>query len=423
MRTHRLLVTVLLLLALTGGLFGAAGTALAGQGDVPQVWNMGPTPPWGWWRFDGHYYAPQGLIYFLGGRSGGAGTTLPDVWAFNPVAGVYTDTLTDIPAAVSNYLLVQLTDATGPGLFIFGGFGTGGAYLTSVQVYYPETNTAVTVAGDTWPGTTTVPTSGCVDFPGAVVSYNNKAYIVGGFAQTGCATAAVSDQFWIYDPMAAAGSRFTAGPALTAPRGYMQLAIIDNYLYAVGGTETDGTALTPTARVERLDLNNVAGGWDDASVADMPTASSGIAGCDQSHAYGFDTGSITELAGSLVVVGCGQGTGGSPLTDSFQYVAATNTWAAWDALNSARRNHASALELSATEARIWVFDGSVGGNSGDVLSSEYRTLALVPTSVKLVSVDSYSPHTPDGLWVLAMIVVSLATVAGLGAWLSRRAQA
>ena len=114
---------------------------------------------------------------------------------------------------------------------------------------------------------------------------------------------------------------------------------------------------------ERLDLTNPVA-WDDAGVADLPVASSGLAGCDEVEAFGFNTVSGTELAGKLVVVGCGQWT--AELPDSFIYDVATNTWASWDNLNTARRNYAGALEKAksfdiglVTEQMVHVYEQAI----------------------------------------------------------------
>jgi hypothetical protein len=301
-----------------------------------------------------------------------------------------------------------LTDATGPGLFVFGGSDASSAYTTAVQVYRPQTDTAEVVAGDTWPGTSGV---GCPTFPGAAVTYNNKAYFLGGFN----ITCGVTNEVWIYDPVAAAGSRFTAGPPLTLARAYIQATIVDNYLYALGGDDWDGAALNVQARTERLDLTNPSATWEDAAVAEMPTLSaSGLAGCDEGEAFGFNSVSGTELAGKIVIPGCGQwvGTGTSAYVDSFVYDVATNTWADWEALTIARRNYAGTLVSSATGVTLWLFGGTTDGSNG-IVETEYRTVTLIPTAVHLVGIDSRSDAGVP-LWALALAgLVLLASGVGV----------
>lgn len=417
MRTRRVFFSLATVLVIVGALFGAAGAALAAQ-PGPDVWTGGPVPPWANWRFDGEYYAPQGRIYFLGGRTGGAATIDPSVKYFDVATNTYVTTTADMPTGVANYHIVQLTDSTGVGLYIFGGSTSTGAYSTAVQVYYPETNTAMTVAGDTWPG---VNADGCVDFPGAGIAYNNKAYLLGGFNGS-CATPGVSNETWIYDPMAPAGSRFTLGPALNLARGYVQVAIVDNFMYAMGGDEYPGTlVVTPIA--ERLDLGNPSATWDDAGVADMPVlTATGVAGCDEVEAFGFNTVSGTELKGKIVIAGCGQwvGTGTSAYADSFMYDVATNTWSAWEPLATAVRNYAGALAASPAGVTIWAFGGSSDGLNGMAVS-QYRNVALAPTSVNLTAVSSHSePATP--LWALGVAGLALLAATGVGVFRARAAR-
>jgi len=375
----RLLIMVTVM-SVVGLLLVGGGAALASPLDSG-VWVAGPVAPWGHFRFDGHYYAPTNRVYFLCGRSGSAATITPDVNYFDVATSTFGTSAADMPTGVANYQIVQLTDATGPGLFVFGGTTATGTYSTTVQVYRPDTDTAAVVAGDTWPGTVA---AGCPSIPGAVVAYNNKAYLLGGFNGS-CATPGVTKEVWIYDPMAPAGSRFTAGPPLTLARSYIQATVVDNYLYALGGDEYPGT-LVVSPRTERLDLTNPSATWDDAAVAEMPTlTATGVAGCDEVSAYGFDTLSGTELQGKIVIAGCGQWS--SENANSFIYDVATNTWADWEPLTTARRNYASATVSSPTGVSMWIFGGRSGSDAG-VTSNEFRTVALAPTISSIKSKTS-----------------------------------
>lgn len=402
MRTRRATFAVMTLVILVGALLGAAGAAFASPPD-PEVWAAGPDAPWGHFRFDGHYYAPLNRVYFLSGRTDAAASITPDVRYFDVATSTFFTATADMPTGVANYHIVQLTDATGPGLFVIAGSTAAGTYSTDVQVYRPETDTAAVVAGDTWPGTVA---TDCPSFPGAAVTYNNKAYLLGGFNGS-CATPGVTAEVWIYDPMAAAGSRFTAGPPLTMARGYIQAAVVDNYLYAIGGDDYDGANLIVTPIAERLDLTNPSAVWDDASVADMPVlTASGTAGCDEGEAFGFNTVSGTELAGKIVIPGCGQWT--AEYAESFIYDLATNTWADWEPLTIPRRNYAGALVSSPSAVTLWIFGGRSGSDVG-VVSTEYRTVAITPTAVKLVGIDGRSD---TGVPLAALALAGLVLLAG-----------
>jgi hypothetical protein len=358
-------------------------SAQSGRGNddapgVPDAWTLGPNTTFSgttgaWERFDGEYYPGNGRVYFLGGRDGTV--TMGDIYYFDSTAGAFTDTGVDMPVPVGNYTIALLQDATGWGLYIFGGRTSTGVYTQAVQAYYPATNTVVNYEStDPWNGRTA---SSCLAFPGGVAVYNNKAYVFGGFATaaSGCVQDEASDQTWIFDPMAAAGAKWTnTNEPLSGVRAYIPSAVADGMIYAIGGDDLSTGALTAVAIVERLNPANIAAGWDDAGVADLPLPSSGLPGCDESQAFGFDTGSpFSEVAGKIVLAGCGQFP--DQLTDSFIYTISSNSWATWEPLNEARRNHAGAL-IPASQGTgtpgMWVFGGI--GAAGDLVSTEYRTL-------------------------------------------------
>ena len=69
-------------------------------------------------------------------------------------------------------------------------------------------------------------------FPGGVVVVGNGLCL--GRLQWRCYSPTGS-QTWIYDPGAAAGSRWTAGPALPAPGAYQSGAVLDGMVYSIGG--------------------------------------------------------------------------------------------------------------------------------------------------------------------------------------------
>ncbi|QLQ04992.1 MAG: hypothetical protein HZY76_02035 [Anaerolineae bacterium] len=159
-------------------------------------------------RFDTEVY--NGKMYMLGFRTGTAGATDGSVWVLDLATQVWSDTGVDMPVPVSNYTIAKLTDAAGVGLYLFGGRDSAGACTTTVQAYYPDTNTTAQFAADPWTGQV----NGEIVFPGAVEVVGNKAYAWGGFCGT-TTDPYVSSDTLIFDPMAAAGSRWTAGqPAL-----------------------------------------------------------------------------------------------------------------------------------------------------------------------------------------------------------------
>ena len=115
-------------------------------------------------------------------------------------------------------------------------------------------------------------------FPGGVVAVGNKAYAWGGFCGT-TTDPFTGSQTWIYDPSAAAGSRWTAGPDLPAPGAYQNGAVLDGKVYSIGGDSYDGASLIAYADVVMLDPANLGAGWQ--AKASIPTPSSGTPGCDK----------------------------------------------------------------------------------------------------------------------------------------------
>jgi len=316
-------------------------TGVAYQDAPRSPWQEYTPSPFNFWRFDAEDVATLNRIYVLGGRLADL-TTDGSIWSFTvgmPGSWAFTGTTLNTP--VSNYDIAMLNDQSGLGLYVIGGRTGGGTMTTAVQVYYPQTNTATTISTDPWPG---LAENGTVPFPGGVAVANNRAYAFGGFSGT-----ALSAETWVYDPSAPAGTRWTQGPDLGMARAYIASAVLGNrYVFAIGGDDWDGTSLIPQPIVERLDTRNLAAGW--IRVADLPPASSGIAGCDENRAFGVGT--------SIVVAGCGQWNGvPSELADCFLYNALSDTWASYPSLNEARRNHAGALIQRGNRRYLYVLGG------------------------------------------------------------------
>ena len=95
----------------------------------------------------------------------------------------------------------------------FGGRPQAGGVVTTVQGYYPGSNTVTTFAADPYP----VPTS-----PGGVVVIDNIAYSFGGFDAV-----AMIDDTYFFDITAADGARWTPGPNLGLARSYIASAVVD----------------------------------------------------------------------------------------------------------------------------------------------------------------------------------------------------
>jgi hypothetical protein len=329
-------VYVLGLLVAVGLLVSIAVPASAGPSaggpkapDVSINWQFGTSSPFGGTRFDGQYVADSRRVYFLGFRTF-SDLTDGSIWYYDVATDTYVDTMKDMPAPVSNYKIVPLTDSHGLGLWVFGGRDANAQITTHVQVYYPGLNQAFDVTSDPWPGLTSP--SSCVSLPGTgATGLNNLAYVMGGLATSanGCADE-TSNQTWIFDPNAPAGSRWTQGPNLNVSRAYVTAEALGPFLFAIGGTDNIAGTLHALQTVERW--KPPSGGWNDASIADLPVP------CAEMQAFPFKAG---PLAKKIALAGCGQWPNAIP--DSYVYDGLANTWSLAGSLNEPRRDHAGYL--------------------------------------------------------------------------------
>jgi hypothetical protein len=328
----RLLVAMVVAVSAVPAFAFTASAGSSSKADAVSAtvnWTLRTPAPFAATRFDGQFVASLRRVYFLGFRTVGDATD-GSIWYYDVPTNMYVDTGVDMRVPVSNYQISMLQDSRGLGLYIFGGRDANAQIVNTVQVFYPASNTAARITSDPWPGQTP---SGCISLPGmGVATLGNKAYVLGGhaFVANGCVGDENSAQTWIFDPMAAAGTRWTQGPGLNMARGYITPAVLGRRIYAIGGTENVAGTLFATSIVEAW--APPAGGWNNAAIADLPTT------CDEAQAFGFRTG---PLAGGVVLAGCGQWPNAIP--DTFFYDQAANTWSRVGAFNEVRRNHAGAL--------------------------------------------------------------------------------
>jgi hypothetical protein len=346
------------------GLVFSGSVALA-AGSSPAVnlnWKSGTPSPFAGTRFDGAVV--NGNVYFLGFRAGDDSTD-GSVWVYDIAAKTYTDTGVDMPTPLSNYSVAVLTDNKGTGLYQFGGRDANGQIITTVQAYYPATNSTKSFLGDPWPGKTP---SACVSLPAmGVAVVANKAYVLGGasFSSAGC-TDDNSRQMWIFDPSAPNGSKWTKGPSLKVARGYITTAVVNTRIYAIGGDVNDAGTLIPQATVESWKVGGAK--WNDTKYADLPEA------CDESQAFAFTKG---PLAGTITLAGCGQWPNAVP--DVLQYKISGDSWSIIGALNEARRNHAGANIGSNKKPKLFVLGGYDASGGVVLQTSEIGTPAAMFT--------------------------------------------
>ncbi len=303
-------------------------------------------------------YAPNNKIYMLGGRGyfqrsamDGEDRTYhniyeytpgsPGTWALKNAQLPYRDTVRSGGIGeggqtyTANMAAATLTGPAGTGIYIVGGSNLSNVPTMTMSIYYPATDTLTVPTTDVWPASP-------ARIPGGWAAWNNKLYIFGGFNNY---TGQVFGDTWVYDPMAAAGSRWSqlAGATLTQPRAYIAGAALDGYLYAIGGDlytpsntpPSNGGPngnLVPQTTVERLDLNAASPTW--TTVASLPAARGDMG------AWAIPSNAANTFAGTLVAAGGGWFT---PSNNTYQYNPGTNAWTELETFTHATRNFGAAM--------------------------------------------------------------------------------
>jgi hypothetical protein len=336
-------------------------------------WIEGPTSPFTYTRFDGYYHPDLKKVYFLGGRNSSGGTD-STIYSYDPTTGAYQSMGVGLPIPVSNYTICTHNNHTGPDsiiLMAIGGRNSSGAGITNMQLYYPATNTVFNYTSDPWPGTV----GGGVTQPAqGFITYGNKTYAFGGFSAM--TAPYVSDSTYIFDGNLPMGSRWTRGPVLSQARGYITPAVVNGYIYAIGGTTYDGANLYAQTTVERLNTANLPGGWE--TMTGLPTP------LGEAQAWGFDTGDKYGLGGYIIVAGGGAWPNDTNLC--FIYNTSANTWFSFPwSLNYKRRDHAGVMVSDTIYAGgnpgIWVFGGRSGLDANVLNIPEYFPLPFPPLQV------------------------------------------
>lgn len=358
------------------------------------AWTIAPTSPFGLTRFDG-VFVPGGddwanKVYFLGGRSGSS-TEDPNIWQFDPITGNYVDTGADVVEDVSNYTASLVMDdgtGQGPAIYIIGGYDADNALanIGTVQRYYPQINLAEALpSADDW--NVLVAGELVTAMGNAVVG--NVIYVFGGWENI--TAPYFSGATWIFDPSQPSGSRWTdLGLDLTPARSYIQVAVQNHIIYAMGGNDQYvGSDLVPTTVVEALDTANIGAGW--TALANMPVASA------EGRGFGFDTDTLginQPWAGKVYVVGGGDWSSRS--AEVMEYNIDSNLWdQGFPDLNQARRDHAGLFVPLCTAdpndglPGMWVFGGNTTGDAGPYGDPEYYPLECAATCNILVVDDDW----------------------------------
>ncbi|HET6313734.1 MAG TPA: kelch repeat-containing protein, partial [Chloroflexia bacterium] len=257
------------------------------------------------------FYPPNGKIYLLGGRMGIDGTdnpveyydpgkgppgAVPYTWLFESTPGApgtwarKQASIDPCPASIpnsakcpgerytSNMAVATLTDTTGVAIYAIGGSSVNSVPINRVRRYNPVADTMTYLDSDPWHATP-------ARIPGGYAVLNNKLYVFGGFNPRG--TGEVYGDTWVFDPMAAAGSKWSQlADNLSTPRAYIAGVALDGYIYAIGGDtwETNPDVgerrLVPTSVVERM--NPLVGLWEAVDSLPQPAGDLG--------AWAYDAG-------------------------------------------------------------------------------------------------------------------------------------
>jgi hypothetical protein len=349
-------------------LLAAAVAALA-----QPYWLTGPTSPFACTRFDGEYHPITKKVYFFSGRNSSGGTD-STIYSYDPSTGAYANTGARMAVPVSNYNVVAINIHSGAdsiGLLVAGGRNAAGGSVNNLQVYVAFANAVIDLASDPWPGTiggaVTQPAQGCV-------ACGNKLYAFGGFQSV--AAPYLSDSTYIMDVAQPTGSWWSRGPVLSQARGYITPAVVNGYVYAIGGATYDGAALYAQTTVERLNTGYLPGGWEIR--ASLPTP------LGEAQAFGFDTGDKYGLGGYIILAGGGAWPGDTSVC--YIYNTAGNAWTSFPwSLNFKRRDHAGVMITdtlhSGGNPGIWVFGGRSGTDANLLTQPEYIPMPFPPLYV------------------------------------------
>ncbi len=329
----------------------------------------------------GSAQAFSNTLYLVGGRPNDFNLRANVYYRnINSGAWLVSDANFPTPNNMSNLITAVLTDSSGVHIVALGGSspgtqGEGGR----IYVFTPGSpDTIVELTNDRWPARTgdnrPVVASG-----GAVVG--NKWYVFGGIHLYDDGTIFVDNRTWVFDLSAPDGQRWTqiTGANLNVPRGYIGGIAVDGKLYAVGFNGDGGSGnFTDITATERLDPLVVSPTWQ--LLAPLPTGRGGLA------AYGFNTGTGTQIDGKIVTAG---GNFNTPDNLGYIYDPTANTWQPYANLITARRN------FGYTQYNGVLYSIGGIGADGSYLASAEQLLAIPrPTATPQPSATPATTVTP-----------------------------
>jgi N-acetylneuraminic acid mutarotase len=348
---------------------------------APAHWMAGEPFPVTMVRGVGVWFPPNGRFYDMGGRqSDAAGSGLLNPYEYDPTTDTWiTKTATFEGQQVGNAAAAALNGPSGWRIYMVGGSAGGGTGSTDVvREYDPISDTITLLATDPWPGAL-----GNTTLPGGFAVYNNKLYILGGFQ---IVPGGMVDAIWEFDPMAAAGSRWTEKTAvLPVPLGYVPATTIGNYIYTAGGSEWDGTTLADSDYSYRYD-----------PVADTITTITSIPRLTaETRALNVD--------GEMWVMGGGRDAP-NPSNEVNIYDPATNSWSLGMPFTTARRNFA--VDVDPATGSIFLVGGyapTASTNSMEIYMPAVPCETPTPTPTN--TAEPTATSTPPAEWRLYLPLV------------------
>lgn len=286
------------------------------------VWSARASFPVPVVRAWGAFFPDNGRFYVLGGRSAdGAGNDLLNPREYDPVTDAWTLKAAAFSDTQVNNMVGGVLDLLDYRVIVLVGGSAGGAATATAEVRYydPMADGLETIATDPWPGI------GAGDvLPGGAAVLGNRLYVVGGFQ----INVGMVDDIWVYDPAAAAGTRWTlVDEPLPVALGYVPTAAGGNgVLYTLGGSSWDGTTLVDSSDAFLIEPGTPA----VTPIAALPRATG-------------ETRAVTQTNETVWVLGGGR-TAPNPSAQVDVYDPVTDTWTTGPSLLTARRNFAADVD-------------------------------------------------------------------------------
>jgi hypothetical protein len=285
---------------------------------APQ-WSSGANFPTTMVRGAGVWFPANGRFYVVGGRTSDlAASDLLTAAEYNPGTNAWTIKAATLPDNQNNNMVgAVMTEGGTPYIYCIGGSAAGAVTSTpAVRRYDPIADVIIDITTDPWSGAPANTLAG----GGAVLG--NKLYIFGGFT----IGVGMSSQIWVFDPNAAAGTRWTMKTAaLPVPVGYVPCATIGNRIYVAGGSTYNAGALSDSSDSYEYD-----------PVADTLTPVTSI------PRVTAETKAV-NLSGQMCVLGGGR-TAPNPSSEVDLYLPGGNTWSLGLSFALPRRNMAADID-------------------------------------------------------------------------------